>query len=91
MSNASAPAEAFMASSSSYLTTPGGPAKNAFYEHRQDSIRFGYRCFEPSKADTNEETALLSAPSWRPAFDVADMLSSARHLVGLGMRVAERS
>jgi hypothetical protein len=41
-----APAEAFMAVSSWYLTTQEVPAMNAFYEHHQDNIRFGYRCFD---------------------------------------------
>src|SRR5215510_7715845 len=41
-----APAEAFMAVRSWYLTTQEVPAMNAFYEHHQDNIRFGYRCFD---------------------------------------------
>jgi hypothetical protein len=32
--------------SSSYLTTQEVTAMNAFYEHHQDNIRFGYRCFD---------------------------------------------
>src|SRR5262245_19724884 len=35
-----------MALSSWYLTTQEVPAMNAFYEHHQDNIRFGYRCFD---------------------------------------------
>jgi hypothetical protein len=35
-----------MALSSWYLTTQEGSAMNAFYEHHQDNIRFGYRCFD---------------------------------------------
>src|SRR5262244_4120797 len=35
-----------MALRSWYLTTQEVPAMNAFYEHHQDNIRFGYRCFD---------------------------------------------
>jgi hypothetical protein len=35
-----------MALSSWYLTTQEESAMNGFYEHHQDSIRFGYRCFD---------------------------------------------
>jgi hypothetical protein len=35
-----------MAVRSWYLTTQEDPAMNTFYEHHQDSIRFGYRCFD---------------------------------------------
>jgi hypothetical protein len=35
-----------MAVSSWYLTTQEVPTMNAFYEHHQDNIRFGYRCFD---------------------------------------------
>src|SRR4029453_15229245 len=35
-----------MALSSWYLTTQEGAAMNAFYEHHQDNIRFGYQCFD---------------------------------------------
>jgi hypothetical protein len=40
-----APVDAFMAVRSRYLTTRED-AMNAFYEHHQGSIRFGYRCFD---------------------------------------------
>jgi hypothetical protein len=40
-----APVDTFMALRSRYLTTREG-TMNAFYEHHQGSIRFGYRCFD---------------------------------------------
>jgi hypothetical protein len=39
------PEEASVELSSWYLTTQELPM-NAFHEHHQDSIRFGYRCFD---------------------------------------------
>src|SRR4029453_11929881 len=36
----------FTALRSWYLTTQEVPAMNAFFEHHQDNIRFGYRCFD---------------------------------------------